>query len=116
MPGFDGLYDMGRNAERGVDLAVLGFGSGGFPDFQYSAVRILGENDGDDLMRTQLLANGPPRGMNARLQEPMLDGGQQMVSQNAKENVGLCPVLQMMKDRPLHQRTLDITEGIFHSS
>ena len=44
----------------------------------------------------------------------MLDGGQQMVSQHAKENVGLGAVLQMMKNRPLHQRTLDVAEGILH--
>src|SRR2546425_8754377 len=53
VPGFDGFHDVGRNAKRGVDLAVLGLGSGGFADFQYSAVFIFGQNDGDDLMRSE---------------------------------------------------------------
>ena len=38
VPGFDGFHDVERNAQGGVDLAVLGFGNGGFPDFQYSAL------------------------------------------------------------------------------
>ena len=38
-----------------------------------------------------------------------------MVSQHAKEDVSLCPILQMMENRPLHQRTFDVAEGIFHS-
>ena len=42
VPGFDGFHDVGRNAKRGVDLAVLGFGSGGLADFQYSALFIFG--------------------------------------------------------------------------
>ena len=102
MPGFDGFQNVGRNPKGGVDLAVLRFGSGGFTDFQDSAVFIFGQNDRDDLVCAELLANGPPGGVNSSLQEPVLDGGQQMVSQDAKENVSLCPVLQMMKDRPLH--------------
>ena len=93
VPGFDGFHDVGRNAKRGVDLAVLGLGSGGFADFQYSAVFIFGQNDGDDLMRAEFLANGPPGGVNSSLQEPVFDGGQQMVGQHTKENVSLCPVL-----------------------
>ena len=93
VPGFGGFHDVGRNAKRGVDLAVLGLGSGGFADFQYSAVFIFGQNDGDDLMRAEFLANGPPGGVNSSLQEPVLDGGQQMVGQHTKENVSLCPVL-----------------------
>src|SRR5947208_2622981 len=39
-----------------------------------------------------------------------------MVSQHAKEDVGLCPILQMMENRPLHERTFNVAEGIFHSS
>jgi len=31
-----------------------------------------------------------------------------------KENVRLGAVLQMMKNRPLHQRALDVAEGILH--
>ena len=116
MPSLDGLQNIGRNPKSGVDLAVLRFGSGGFTDFQDSAVFIFGQNDRDDLVCAELLANGPPGGVNSSLQEPVLDGGQQMVSQHTKEDVSLCPVLQMMENRSLHQRTFDVAEGIFHSS
>src|SRR5438045_2949770 len=65
-------------------------------------------------MGSELIANGSPGGVHAGLQEAVLDGGQQMVSQHAKKNVGLGAVLQMMKNRALHQRTLDVAEGILH--
>ena len=29
--------------------------------------------------------------------------------------MGLGPVLQMMKNRPLHQRALEVAEGTFHA-
>ena len=93
MPSFDGLQNVDRNPKRGVDLAVLGFGNGGFADFQDSTVFIFGQNNRDDLVRAELLANGPPGGVNSGLQEPVLDGGEQMVSQHAKEDVSLCPIL-----------------------
>ena len=61
MPSFEGSQNVGGNPKRGVDLAVLGFGSGGFADFQDSAVFIFRQNDSDDLVRAELLANGPTR-------------------------------------------------------
>src|SRR5438046_9985825 len=65
-------------------------------------------------MGSELLANGSAGGVDDGLQEAVIDGGQQMVSQHAKKNVGLGAVLQMMKNRALHQRTLDVAEGILH--
>src|SRR5205814_2133621 len=94
------------------NLAVLRFRASGFADGQYAAMMIFGQDDGDDLMGSELIANGSPGGVHAGLQEAVLDGGQQMVSQHAKKNVGLGAVLQMMKNRPLHQRSLDVAEGI----
>lgn len=116
MPGFDGVQDIGRNPKGGVDLAVLGLGRRGFADCQKSAVFIFGQNDSDDLVCGELLANGPPGGVNSGLQEPMLDGGEQMIGQHAKEDVSLCPILQMMENGPLHQWTFNVAEGVFHSS
>lgn len=59
-------------------MAVLGFRGSGFADGQYAAMMIFGQDDGDDLMGSELIANGPPGGVHAGLQEPVLDGGQEM--------------------------------------
>ena len=76
MPGLDGPNHLSRNAERGIDVAVLGFRDGRLTDFQYESVLIMRQNDRDDLMGAELIANGAPRRMNAGLQESVLDGGQ----------------------------------------
>src|ERR1035438_6563254 len=60
------------------------------------------QNDGDHLVGAELLAQGPPRGVDIAIQKSLLDGRQQMVGQNAEENVGLGATLQMMEDGPLH--------------
>ena len=75
MPRFDGSDDLSGNAECGVDVAVLSFRYGRLTDFQYPAVVIFRQHNGDDLMRAELIANGAPRCMNAGLQELVLDGG-----------------------------------------
>ena len=113
-PGFDRLHDFHRDAESGVDFSVQRFGGCGFPDFQHAAVG-CGQNNGRDLMGAELLANAPPRSVNPGLQEPVLDGRQQVIGQHTKEDVGLGPVFQMMKNRPLHERTFHVPECIFHS-
>src|SRR5207237_3909577 len=100
--------------KRGVSVSLLMVRDSVLADGQYAALVIFGQDNADDLMGSELIANGPPGGVHAGLQEAVLDGGQQMVSQHAKKNVGLGAVLQMMKNRPLHQRTLDVAEGIFH--
>ena len=105
------MDNLGGDPKGGVDFAVLGFGSGGFSDFQDPAVLILRENNRDDLVRAELLAKSPPGGVNPRLQEAVLDSREQVVSQHAKENMSLSPVLEMMEDRTFHQRTLQIAEG-----
>jgi hypothetical protein len=63
----------------------------------------------------ELLAQGPPRGVDvAAIQESLLDGYQQTLGQHAEENVCLGAMLQMMEDRPLHQGALHGTKGRFH--
>jgi len=74
---------------------VLGFRDGGFADGQYAAIVIFGQDDGDDLMGSELIANCSPGSVHAGLQEAVLDGGQEMVSQHTKEDVRLGAVLQM---------------------
>ena len=59
MPGFDLFQHLGRYAKGGVDLTVLRFGDCGFADLEDSSVLIFGQNNRDDLMSAELLANGP---------------------------------------------------------
>ena len=114
MPSFNRFHDIGRYAKRGVDVAVQWFGRCGFPDFEHATVR-CGQNDCRYLVSAELLAKSLPGSVNASLQEPVLDGGQQVVGQHTKEDVRLCPVFQMMKNRPLHERTLHVPKCVFHS-
>ena len=66
-------------------------------------------------MGAELLTDRPPGGVNAGLQEPVLDGRQQVVGQHTQENMRLRPVFEVMKNGPLHQRTLQVSKGIFHA-
>jgi len=75
---------------------------------------IFGQDDGDDLMGSELIANGSPGGVHAGLQEAVLDGGQQMVSQHAKENVRLGAVLADDEKSAAPSAALDVAEGILH--
>jgi len=62
-----------------VNLAVLGFGNGGFADFSgFGRVHLRAEHR-DDLVRAEFVANGPPGDVNSGLQEPVPNGGEQMV-------------------------------------
>ena len=51
--------------------------------------------------------------MHPGLQEPKLDGGQEVIGQHTQEDMRLRPVCQVMKDRPFHQRTLYLSKRIF---
>jgi hypothetical protein len=48
------------------------------------------------------------------IQEPFFDGHQEMVSQDAEEDVRLRAILEMVEDGPLQQRTLHGPEGRLH--
>src|SRR5207249_6279759 len=115
VPGLDRFHDLGRYVERGVDLAVHRFGYRSLPDFEHAAIG-GGQNNGRHLMSAELLAKRPPGSVNPGFEESMLDGRQQMIGQYTKEDVRLGAVLEVMKNGPLHQWTLDVAEGIFHAS
>ncbi|MGH9397960.1 MAG: hypothetical protein ACRD18_14055 [Terriglobia bacterium] len=51
-------------------------------------------------------AHGPPRSVQAAIQEPLLDDRQQMVSRDAEEDMGLGAAFEVMEDGPLGQRTV----------
>jgi hypothetical protein len=54
--------------------------------------------------------------VNAAVQEALLDTDQQVIGQHAQEDVGLGALLELMKDRPLHQRALKRAEGGLHAA
>jgi hypothetical protein len=45
------------------------------------------------------------------VEAPLLDRGQEMVGQHAEEDVRLHAMLEVVEDRPLHQRTLHRPKG-----
>jgi hypothetical protein len=49
--------------------------------------------------------------VHAALQEAFLDADQQVISEHAQKDVGLGAVLELMKDRPFHQQSLEGAEG-----
>ena len=65
-------------------------------------------------MSAQLLAEGPPRGVDIAIQKSFLDCDQQVISQQAEENVRLGAPLEVMEDGPLHQRALHGPKSRFH--
>jgi len=67
--------------------------------------------DGEHLMGGKLLAEGGPRSVYAGVQERSLNANQQMISQHAKEDVGLNPALQVMKNGPFHQWAFHAAES-----
>src|SRR5438105_15497477 len=49
--------------------------------------------------------------MDAAVEESLLDTDQQMIGEHAQEDVGLGAVLELVEDRPFHQRTLESAES-----
>ena len=66
VPSPYGLHDFHGDLQRSINLPVNGFWSAALPDFQNlpSAGR---EDDGDDLVRPELLADSPPGSVKALL-------------------------------------------------
>ena len=110
-PGLHRLHDLVRDLERAIDLAMDRVGRRPLPDAQRLAVRGR-QHHRDDLVGEELLAQRGPRGVHALIQEALLDRDEQVVGEHAEEDVGLDPMLQVMKDRPLHERTLHGAEGV----
>ena len=87
-------------------------GGCGFPNFQHTTIR-SGQDDSHDLMRAELLSEARPRPVNPRLQEPMLDGCQEVIGQHTKKDVSLGPIFEVLKNRSLHQGALHVSKRIF---
>src|ERR1019366_4289158 len=68
---------------------------------------------GIDLVRLQRLPRRRPRGVDAGIQQGLLDGDQQMVGQHAEKNVRLHAPFFVVKDRPLSQWRLQRPKGRF---
>lgn len=114
LPGLYRLHDLQRNLERRVDLAMNGLRDGPLSDLQDST--ICGwQYDRNDLMRAELLADAPPGGVNPLVQESLFDSNQQVIRQDAQEDVRLRSILKVVENRPLHQGSLHVSKRIFHS-
>ncbi len=99
MPGFDGLHNLCRDLERRVDFPVDWFRGGALANLQDLPVG-GGQHHGDHLVGAQLLAQGPPRGVHTAIQESLLNRHQQMISQDAEEDMSLRAFFEMDADGP----------------
>ena len=72
-----------------------------------------GENHGADLVGPQAFAHACPGGMDALVQQRLLDRDQQVIGEHAEEDVGVHPSLDLVQDGPLGERALHVAEGIF---
>ena len=97
MPSSHGFHDLRGDLQSRVDVTVDRFRRGAFANPQGPAVA-GGQHHGDHLVGAELLAQRPPGGVHARVQEPFLDGHQQMVSQDAEEDMGLGATFEVMEN------------------
>src|SRR5262249_25997138 len=109
-----GLHDLHRHPQRFIDRTMGRLWGGTLTNFHQ--VPVAGrEHHRHDLVGAELLAQAPPRRVRALVEELFLDGHEQVVGQDAEENVRLRAPLQVVKDRALHQRAFHRPEGSFHS-
>lgn len=114
VPGPDGFHDLQRDPENNiVDLPLLSIGRCTLANAQHRAA-CRRQDYRHHLVRTQLLAECPPRGVDPPLEKVLLDGDQQVISQHTEEDVGLGTVRKLMEDRTLHQSGLHRSERTFH--
>ena len=111
-PALDGFHDLAGNVQSGVDVPGNRLRGGAFANLQDLSIA-RGQQDGDYLVRAKLLAQRPPRGKHAAIQEWLPDRHQQMVSQHAQENMRPSAMLQLVEDGPLRERTLHGPERRF---
>ena len=88
------------------------FGRRTFPDPEHSS-RFGRQYHGYDLVRAEFITKRGPRGVDALIQEVLLDDCQQMICQDAEKDVRLSTMFEIMENRPLHQWTLHIPECVF---
>jgi len=88
VPSSDRLDHFEGHPERNVDLPMDRFRGGRFADLEDLAVA-SGQNDGDHPMGAGLLAQGRPRGVNARTEESLLDGRHRWYA-NTQRKIWVC--------------------------
>src|SRR5437879_5249070 len=97
MPSLDRLHDLRRYLQRRIDFPVHRFRRGALANLQHLAV--LGrQHHRNDLVRAEWCAQGPPGGVHAAIQEALLDGYQQMVSQDTEKDMRLRALFQMVEE------------------
>ncbi len=104
-PGLHRLHDLRGDVQGRVDRLVPRFRRRPLADLEHVPIA-RGQDHCHDLMRCELLAKRRPGCMDARIQEQLLDGNQEVVGQHAEEDVRLHPMLQAVEDRALAERAL----------
>ena len=110
-PGVLGPDDLGGDAEGAVEVLGLRFGGCGLADAQHGPV-VGWQDNGADLMALEGVAHGWPGGVDAVVEECLLDRDQQMVGEHAEEDVGFGAVLGLMEDRACGERRFHVAEGV----
>ncbi len=113
VPRFRGLHNLRRNPQSRIDFPMDRFRRRSLADFQNLAV-CHRQHHRNHLMRAQLLAQAPPRRVHSPIQEPLLDGHEQVISQDAEKDMRLHAIFELMKNGPLGEQTLHCPERRFY--
>ena len=102
---------MRGDGEGAVEVLDLGFGGCGLADAQ-GRTAVGWQDDGADLVALEGVAHGRPGGVDAVIEERLLDRDQQMVGEHAQEDVRFGAALGVMEDRPFGERRFHVAEGV----
>ena len=100
LPGLYWTYDLYRHPKGLVQNPVVGLGGRAATNPQNS-VLVRRQHDRRNLVRGQQVANRRPGRVNLLTQQRRLDGNQQVICQDAEEDVRFYPVLEMMENGTL---------------
>ena len=92
-----------------------GFRRGRLPDTQLHAA-LSWQDDRVHLVRLQLLSYRCPGGMHSLIQQRLFNRDQQMIRQDAQENMGFYPALFVMENRPLRKAAIAMTTELSFES
>ena len=99
-PCVDGFDDARRDVELTVDVEDVRLGGGGLSDAQAGAA-VSRQDDGADVMGLEGVAYGCPGGVDVLVEQGLLDGGQEMVGEQAEEDVAIDAMRGTMEDGAL---------------
>ena len=102
------------DCEPVVDFPVFALGRGVDPEAVVLAAGVI-EGDGHPLMGTEDVADGAPAAMIALLAQAELDGVEQVISQDADEDMSIDPPLKLVEHRPQPQIAFQGLDRLLHA-